>query len=333
MQRDHSRNQVSRFWPNAEAFRPMVAHVMTIPGKTVMKSHASIIAAIGFSVLCMPLIVRSAAPPVVSQIVSVSQPLHNEFSQRLNGTDPDAEYFGNPSVVGDLVHVYFAPDGTIYPPDAQGNPDSRNILLRETRIGIGASVKEAQPGTFSVNISPRPASGMKIFVRVFNAPEMSEASFYQDSQLFTVSWTVNVNFDAVFNHGLLPIDTADDDNDGSINSWEISNRTDPNLSDTDGDGIMDSDELVSGTDPTNGDSIFTVANIYPIPPNQVLVTWKSESNRVYTIESGLGLNDEIVFSPVTVVNGNGANKEVLIPASSENPSFYRIKVKMATVAE
>ncbi len=282
--------------------------------------------AIGISVVFSSLPVYAAAPPVVSQVISVSHPLKSEFGNVLKGTDPDSGYFGIPAVQGDLVHIYLATDGHRYDPNVHGEPDPRNILLHATRIGIGAAINEAQPGVFSAHLSPRPAGGSKIFVRVFNAPSLEQASFYQDSQLFTVSWSVNETFFAVFS-AVEPLDDADDDGDGLHNSWERSYGTNPNMADTDGDGFSDWEELLAGTDPTQADSRFVVTDILPIPPSHMRLSWISASNRVYTVERSVGSVEAGEYVVVGEVHGNGLVMEFMASSPGDGPSFFRVRVE------
>jgi hypothetical protein len=276
--------------------------------------------------------IDAAAPPVISQVVTVQSAMQDEFGLVLQGTDSGAAYFGHPVVEGDVVHIYETADGIIYPPDVQGVADARNTLLMTTRIGQGASANAASPGVFSVHMTPRPANGAKIFVRVFNNSNVNNASFYHDSQVFTVSWTVDQNFVAQFSAGIQPIDGADNDGDTLNNSWEKSYGTDANLADSDGDGALDLDEIIAGTDPVNVSSTFIIADLLPIPPDRTRLTWKTELNRSYTVEKKEGLTDS-EYQEVKTVKGNGSDYELLVPESTNTTAFYRIRVAMQASAE
>jgi hypothetical protein len=140
----------------------------------------------------------AALPPLVSLVVSVREPLVDENGVRLEGTDPSSVCFHIPAVEGDRVEIYLTSDGQIYPPDAQGDPDYRNQLIKTLSIGSGAAPNEFNPGKFGCVISPRPAGGAQVFVRVFNAPERQDASYYSDSGLYTVSSVVNEPWWATF---------------------------------------------------------------------------------------------------------------------------------------
>lgn len=280
-----------------------------------------------------PVSLGAAAPPVVSQLIYVSQPVLDEYGVKLAGTDPGAGYFGLDAVEGVLVHVYQATDGVIYPPDVDGLPDSRNVLLLETRIGAGASAKLANPGTFSAYLSPRPSAGVKLFVRVFNHASAAGTSFYRDSQLFTVSWTTDTKFLASFSGDMNPLDSNDNDGDGINNSWEKSAGTNPDAADSDNDGLSDQEEMVAGSLPTDESSAFLIADMIPEPPDRMRLVWQTESGRFYTVETMDLSQPAEGFTGVHEVYGNGAEYELSVPASSEGMAMYRIKVERLPDAE
>jgi hypothetical protein len=272
--------------------------------------------------------VYAAAPPVVSLVVSVRDALVDENGDRLNGTDPSSDLFGIPVVEGDRVEIYLATGGQIFPPTPQGEPDARNQLIKTFSIGKGASPNETKPGKFGCVVSPRPAGGSLVFVRVFNAPDRSGASYYTDSNLFLVSGTVNEPFWASFPDAMLPLDVADDDSDGIINSREISIGTNPDLADSDGDGISDRDEMTAGTNPADGNSVFSVHQMSPASIDYLVLAWPTVTGRMYRIEHTSEPGDDAIYSTALEVRGNGQMMEVLLPRSESESALYRITTYM-----
>lgn len=276
---------------------------------------------------------RAAMPPMVSQVISAADPIVDEFGHRLLGTEPGAGYFGLPVVEGDVVHIYLTTDGNKYAPGINGTPDARNILLKSLRIGVGAKPNDANPGKFGNILSPRPGGGSRIFVRVFNAPDLESASFYNDSQVFTVSSVVNEPFVAEFASAPVPLDTGDTDGDGVINSWEISYGLDAENPDTDGDHLLDGEELIAGTDANDGLSMFIIADMLPVPPAHMLLTWQTQDGRHYTVESKADLSDESEYTVVDTVSGNGSMVERLVPSTPGATALYRVKVELDALPE
>jgi len=231
-----------------------------------------------------PLTVDASVPPMISQFIGVEDTIVNEEGESLVGTDPYAHEFGIPVVEGAVVQILSANDGTIYPPDLNGNPDSRNAVLLTTRIGIGMSPALARTGKFAAMLAPRPSGGVKIFVRVFNAASLDDASFYGDSEVFTVSSMENESFIANVEKTDKPLDAADPDQDGLNNSQEKSLGSNPFASDSDGDEYNDAQELIAGTDSLNEDSFPSITSISPEGPGLTRVSWSpAVSGRTYKI--------------------------------------------------
>ena len=196
------------------------------------------------------------AMPIVSQMVISHQPPVDEYGAPLPATDSTQIKNARSKGPGSLVQILTAaPGGIIYPPSPyDGSPHPDNKIIYETRIGVGVLPNGNHLGRFSAAITPRPSAGQIIFVRIFNDTNAVAASFYGDSQLYTVSWSVDTVFHAEIASTTSPIDPADDDGDGLNNSWERSLGTDPLNADTDGDGLSDYDEWLLGTNPLDPDS-------------------------------------------------------------------------------
>ena len=252
---------------------------------------------------------------MVSQMVGVKHTIVNEFGQPLNGTDPFAFQHGVQAVKGDIIQILLSTDGNIYPPDVHGNPDSRNVVVTTSRIGAGVSPALARSGRFSHMMSPRPSGNTKLFARVFNAPSIEEASFYGDSQLFTVSASQNTAFMIDVTATDNPLDPADDDGDGLSNSWERSLGTDPFMADSDGDGISDGDEIIAGTDPMNEESFPQFTAILQDGVDYIRVEWNpSVSGRTYAVfhSETLMVNPDDLY-PVGMMESTGEANSMAIP--------------------
>lgn len=272
--------------------------------------------------ICMT--VAAAVPPIVSQLIVANHPIRDEFGHTLQGSDPDASELGLPVVSGDLVQVLLADGGLIFPPDPSGHPHALNSILRSIRIGTGVTISEINSGLFGCILTPRPNNGTKVFVRVFNAPTMEEASFYADSQLFTVSTIEDTIFNADFTSGMQPLDVTDSDGDGLHNSWEKSYGSNPNMIDSDEDDVSDHDETIAGTDPTDAGSVLEIEEIKRANGN-IILTWKTAPGRIYHIE-WLNLSDTSMV--MNVISGDGMLNNIPVSFDlSTNSGFYRLSVR------
>nr|MBP7830253.1 hypothetical protein [Kiritimatiellia bacterium] len=100
----------------------------------------------------------------------------------------------------------------------------------------------------------------------------------------------------------------DGDEDGMPNGWEDDHGLDPDDpddagGDEDGDGIPNYDEWRSGTDPNDDTSYLSATALIP-PGGEAsgagfLLTWGSESNRLYTIRRAASLVRGAGFAPIS----------------------------------
>lgn len=261
---------------------------------------------------------KAQIPPTVSQLVGVNQSIVDERGEPLRGTDKFSYQYGIPSVEGDLIQILVATDGTIYPPNADGTPDSRNPTFAETRIGAGVSPMLPHSGRFSAALAARPSGGMKIFVRAFNAPSIEEASFYGDSQIFLVSSFSNNQFRAEITSTDKPLDGGDADGDGLNNALETSQGSDPYAMDTDGDGYSDSDEYVAGTDALGEDSYPVFVSIQPADGGLTQMSWwPVVSGRTYKIYHTPNLADaESGMNLAAILVSTGSTHSIVITNST-----------------
>ncbi len=204
-----------------------------------------------------------------------------------------------PSRSSNLVHfLRLAQPPVVHPPAVDGSPHPDNEVIFSFRIGGGVATNDpALDGLFSAPITPRPEEGDVVVARVYNAPTLEAASFYTDSQLFTVAGAQF--FYPRFPPATNAFDTADDDGDGVHNSWEKALGGNSSLWDSDGDGLSDLEEFRAGTglgDPSSFLSMDAIRGGNPL----MHVTWDSVSGKTYQIQSALGsLNDpEVTFTNV-----------------------------------
>lgn len=227
-----------------------------------------------------------------------------------------------PSSSSNLVHfLRLAQPPVVHPPALDGTPHPDNEVIFSFRIGGGVATNDPMlDGLFSAAIAPRPEEGDVLVARVYNAPTLEAASFYTDSQPFTV------NFAEVF-YPLFPaatnaFDTADDDGDGVHNSWEKALGGNSSLWDSDGDGMSDLEEFRAGTalgDPGKYLAMDAIAG----GTITLRIAWESVSGKTYQVQAAPGsLNDPLTLftnigGPVaasgplsSIVLTNGAGDEV-----------------------
>lgn len=271
----------------------MVSVVITRKGERAIRALTLLVI---LAALCPFVAVRVDAqiPPQVSQFIGVSAQIADEKGELLNGTDKFAAQYGVSPVLGDFVQVLYTADGVIYPPLANGAPDSRNVIIQTSRIGAGMSPALARSGKFSTALTPRPSGGSRIFVRVFNDSTPEGASFYGDSQVFTVSAVSNTTFMAAITSTDKALRPDDADGDGLIDSLEIAQGSDPYAADTDGDDYSDADEYVAGTDALSENSFPMITSIASSGAGLSKLTWSpmvsGRTYRVYYSESLAGMN-------------------------------------------
>jgi hypothetical protein len=109
-------------------------------------------------------------------------------------------------------------DGTIKPPDSEGNPAPEDTHLFYIPIGRGIAGFLGEIGMFSVNCNYTSPSD-RIYARIFNAVNIADATYYGQTELRTISSLYGVpnssiRYFIVDNHGLLntniPLDPQGD---------------------------------------------------------------------------------------------------------------------------
>ncbi len=225
-----------------------------------------------------------------AQVPALGPPLHigmtngllNEFGHPLRGVSPSAAQYGHTPVPGEIVQILRVTNG-LFPPAVDGTPDPQNELLYEGRVGDGMDPGAGATAQFGMSMPKRPSGG-QVVARVFNKDSLAASSFYTDSQVFYVDPSFNYAFIPSFSQTLQPMDTADPDGDGLINSWEKSLTSNPNDADSDGDGVGDVQEWRAGTQLTNSQSRLVMVELTPQSDVTMGVRWDSVPGKAYQVE-------------------------------------------------
>ena len=259
------------------------------------------------------------AEMVVPVMIGMAHPAVDEQGRLLEGgANRDAS-------ACDLVHILLVGNG-IQPPLADGSPHPDNPLIAVIHIGNLASSALENPGVFACELALTNADlrGKQIVVRLFNAPSLSAASFYNDSEP-TLLNTDRVLVDIATVD--TPLYVADSDSDGLSDSWEMSYTTDKFQVDTDHDGMSDYDEICVGMSPTDATSVFEM-NGSITDSGEYQLTWCSRSGIRYVVESASQLTDETSWTDLCEVDGAENETTCPIPEPSEaGQCYYRIKVR------
>lgn len=267
----------------------------------------------------------------VSQTIVLKNAVTDEFGEVLDGNDPSAVDFGLTHVEGDLVQVLLATDGTVYPPNADGTPDERNIVLHETRIGRGTLPHMQSPGGFGTSVTPRPGGNSRIFVRVFNGRDLDEATHYGDSSIFTVSSWQNKIFVADVTAADQPLDGADNDGDGLSNSMEDSLGSDKDEADSDGDGMLDSHELIAGTDALDSEDLLQIVGLSVAGDGLLDFEVETRQGIDYRIEYYPAGEDPTPANSKLLAHVTGNGKKMIVNGSVKkikNDVLFRVVVGM-----
>jgi len=259
---------------------------------------------------------RADAPPGSQQIGTLN-PIVDEWGTPLRGTDPWSWYWGIDVVEGDVVQVILALDGVIHDPEIDGTPHPRDIVLANSRIGLGVSPLLPNSGLFSCSLSPRPSHGSKLYVRAFNASSLEEATHYGNSQLFSVS---TIEFQTFWVDIESTDRLLDPDGLGSLGNppggeTEI---------DTDMDGVSNDDEIAAGTNPYGAWSFLGVERMTRVGGATVL-EWSSVPGRTYVVEK-CGADGQEFTAVGSVVATGDVTPMSLANAMTDDSGFFRIRV-------
>jgi hypothetical protein len=255
----------------------------------------------------------------VPMLIGTSGPAYDERGRVLQGSAVKAE--GQ----GDLVQILLVGEG-IRPPLADGSPDPANELVAETQIGNMTSTARNDSGAFAYDLTDQYAAvfGKQLFVRFFNAPTLTQASFYGDSASVAAdSDRVLLDAPKVENE-LYPLDG---DGDRLSDSWEMSYGTDQLLMDTDGDGMTDFEEVRTGSDPLDRASVFQVG-AHGDHSSGLKLYWPSSVGVEYVVQQAETLGSHAEWTTVKTVEGQVGQTSVDLPNNGAQRGYYRVSVAL-----
>lgn len=264
---------------------------------------------------------------VVPLHVGTTNQLENESGELLKGVNRFAVDYGFTPVLGEIVQVLLVTNA-VFPPDVNGNPDPQNALLFQGRVGDGMDPGAGQTAMFGFSIPDRPTGG-RVIARVFNKSSLAESSFYADSQVFYVSTTFNYPFIPTLRQTLLPLDGADPDGDGLINSWEKVLGSDAGSPDSDGDGVGDAQEWRAGTNPTDRSSLLAMAMLTPQASGLMSVQWDSVVGKAYQVEfrpGGPGESNTLYSAASGVITALDLRTSVQVTNAIASSGQYRVRL-------
>ncbi|HBA83692.1 MAG TPA: hypothetical protein DCZ95_06315 [Verrucomicrobia bacterium] len=252
-----------------------------------------------------------------------ANPIKDEFGRNLVGAATMQ------IALCDRVEVFSTTNGIIYPPDVHGLPDPRNVVITNgiTSIGNHTSMGLTNAGLFSLKLTDnKPLPGMKLFVRVFNAPTREAASFYGDSEVFSIG------FDSVYQisiTNMTALNPFDQDGDGLSDSWEKSLGTDLARLDSDGDGIDDGQEMRAGTDAMDADSKFVMAWVRVGAGRDAVIAWESVPDKRYQVSCSHNdlMSDPDFVNVSAVITATAPITEITVPDGLLNEEgHYRVRL-------
>lgn len=266
------------------------------------------------------------------------QPVRDQYDRPMIGSfGPDA------AASRSRVEIRTAANGVIFPPNKSGAAHPANPQLTADSVGgVGMNAAEPNCGLFAMVFPERPAGGTKIFARAFNAPTLEEASFYADSAIVAVDPKA-ASLVLAFGPAK-PLDGADDDGDGLINSWEkVLGIHDRATSDYDGDGISDYHEMLAGTAADDPGSLLAFRDIRPAdgpaPAGEggtatkpVRVKWQSVPGKRYALFYIPELVGEQEYIPVgeVVTAGEGEYEVETLVDLPEGAVAGNFRVRLVT---
>ena len=258
--------------------------------------------------------------------IGTTSGIHDQSGEILRGSAPESSYFGGTYVEGDVVQILQANSG-IFSPAIDGTPDTNNTVIATIRIGEGVDPSLGEVGMFGASLAARPSG--QIFARAFNGTNLVSASFYGDSQVFTVP-AFGSDYDVfvpVISAVDEPLDASDTDSDGLNNSWEEALGSDPNDTDTDEDGMADNSEFRAGTDLNDATSLLVMVQLFPAGGNDLTLSWDSVAGKSYQVEYTENMDNPSYSDVSDVVQATDSTTQVTITDGLLNGlGHYRVKL-------
>lgn len=153
------------------------------------------------------------------------------------------------------------------------NNKVNDVFVRDLLLGKTLAVSLGAAGSGTGNLlSANPVMGADGRTVVFEsfASDLIAGDFNQTKDVF-----------------LLRLGSADSDNDGMDDDWEVAfleNLTRNGAGDLDGDGASDLDEFKSGTNPANDASILRVITIESVVGGATSILWDAIPGRTYQVQ-------------------------------------------------
>ena len=274
-------------------------------------------------------------------------PLQDEFGRPMRGSPRPSAAAARPRVEVRVAYTNRIAGGEIFAPGTNGAASEvYNPLVSPDAVGgIGQNSATTNSGLFCMVFPQRPARGVRIFARAYDAPTAADALFYADSDIVAVA----TNDTAVtFTFGpMKALRTGDADGDGLNDSWEaLLGIDDRATGDYDGDGMGDLQEMLAGTAPDDATSKLTFRLVQRAaeprvlaegaePTRPVRVKWQSVPGKKYQLEHVVQLvpdpasGQTNLFYPVgdPIVAGAGEFEiDVMVDVEEGLTGAFRVKL-------
>ena len=255
------------------------------------------------------IVVHNAPAQLTPLDVTASAPILDHLGTLLPGTLTNFGCANAPCGVVQILKV--GTNNVAHLPNLDGTPSGGDTVLFTTAIGDYNGLDPCTTGhQLDTSFSPRPADGTKIFARVFDAPAISNATYWGQSATFTVNGSMVFDVSAA-----------------GLKATTMPKGVDPTT-------IVD----------IKGQTYYTdlIANVNPLDPNDrfassglvvsnAQVSIIGHVGRMYTLQRSMDLTVSNGWTDVASTGLLNADATVTLtdpsPPGSQK-TFYRIKVTM-----